>query len=185
MKAKYLALWIVLFFSIGGCHSGRNITVSGSGQDGAIEAVIMDFSKIRRLYKTDSVFSIQVKHLRNNNNILVVSIIRKGGKLLLKKDYKAGTKGKLPSRYAVKDGKLFYWWDDDITLTEEALAIFGKYNLLQDDENGLIQVPSHILDDSQRGADYYFCKDSPGINQRIITNIGFGYYEPPKLNCKR
>ncbi len=185
MKGKRLVLWIVLFFIIEGCHSGRNITVPGSGQDRAIEAVILNFSKISRLYKTDSIFSIRAEHLPNNNDILVVSIIRAGGKLLLKKDYKAGTKGKLPSRYVVKDGKLFYWWDDDIVLTEEALAIFGKYNLLQDDENGLIQVPFHTLDDTQRGAHYYFCKDNFSINKRIITNIGLGYYEPPKLNCKK
>lgn len=185
MKRKYIALWVVLVFIIRSCQSSKNITVTGSGKDGAIQTVITNFSKIHRLYKPDSVFSLRIKKIPNNNDVLVVNIIRAGGKLLFRKDYTVGTRGKLPSRYFEKDDKLFYWWDDDIPLTEEVLTILRKYNLLQDDENGLIQTPTQSSDDSQKGVHYYFCKDNLRINKRIITNIGLGYYEPPKLKCER
>ena len=94
-----------------------------------------------------------------------------------------GSKGKLPSRYIEKDGKLFFWWDNDYPLTEEMLAILWKYNLLCDDTEGFIGFPDHTTDDSQKSADYYFCKSDLSKYKRVITNVGLGYYKPPKLKC--
>lgn len=96
-----------------------------------------------------------------------------------------GSKGSsLPTRYIEKDGKLFYWWDDDYPLTEEMLTILWKYNLICDDTVGLIGIPDFSTDDSQKAAHYYFCKNDLSKYKRIITNIATGYYKPPKLKCK-
>ncbi len=93
--------------------------------------------------------------------------------------YSEETKGKLPSRYVIEDGKLFYWWDDQYPVTEEMLAILWKYNLLQKD----LIIPEFSTDDSQKGADYYFCKNNLSKYKRVITSKGIGYYKPPKLKC--
>jgi hypothetical protein len=105
-------------------------------------------------------------------------------KFLYTKETTVGSKGKLPSRYIVKDDKLFFWWDDDYPLTEEMLDILWKYNLLCDDTDDKIGLPDFSTDDSLKGADYYFCKSDLSKYKRVITNIGLGYYQPPKLNCK-
>lgn len=92
-----------------------------------------------------------------------------------------GSKGRLPSRYIEKNGKLFFWWDDDYSLTENTLAVFNKYNLLQGDKNGTIKVPDSIIDDAEKAAHYYFCKEDLSKYKRVITNKGVGYYDAPNL----
>ena len=39
------------------------------------------------------------------------------------------------------------------------------------------------FNDSDKGADYYFCKNNLSKYKRVVTNIGLGYYKPPKLKC--
>ncbi|MDR1756315.1 MAG: hypothetical protein LBR65_05055 [Culturomica sp.] len=106
-------------------------------------------------------------------------------KFLYTKETTVGSKGKLPSRYIEKGGKLFYWWDDSYPLTEEMLAILWKYNLLCDDTEDRIGLPDFSTDDKLKGAHYYFCKSNLSKYKRMVTSIGLGYYKPPKLNCKK
>ena len=95
-----------------------------------------------------------------------------------------GSKGTpLPSRYIEKNGKLFYWQDNDYALTEEMLAILWKYNLLCDDTDGMIGIPTYTIDDRLKGAHYYLCKNDLSKYKRIVTWIASGYYELPKLKC--
>lgn len=94
-----------------------------------------------------------------------------------------GSKGKLASRYVIKNGKLFFWWDDNYPLTEETLAVFKEYDILTEVmERGWI--PDSSIDDAKKGAHYYFCRKDAFRYKRVVTNITTGYYEPPKLKCK-
>lgn len=168
-----------------GCTSVKNtFAKSGNDQDDAIQIAILDFSKTPKLLKNDAVFSVELVGLSTNNNIMVVRIGKNNRKLLLTKDTKIGSKGKLPSRYVEKEGRLFFWWDDGYPLTEQALGIYKKYNLLQDDENGRVTIPDFIIDDAQKAAHYYFCKNEVSSFKRVITNKGVGYYTPPDIKCK-
>jgi len=88
-----------------------------------------------------------------------------------------GSKGKLPSRHIIKDGKLFFWWDDDYPLTEEMFAILWKYDLLFDDTEGLVGFPQFSTG-KQKGATYYFCRNDLSKYKRVVTNVGLGYYKP-------
>jgi len=85
--------------------------------------------------------------------------------------------------YLEKEGKLFFWWDSSYPLTEKTLATYKKYDLLQDDD-GLIQTPDFITDDALKGAYYFFCTNDLSSYKKVITNTGFGYFDPPKLNCE-
>jgi hypothetical protein len=162
-------------------HSHSQITKSS--RDYAIQIAINDFVALKKLHATDKVFSVKAEELTQNNSILIITIIAKTSNLLLTKDVKIGSKGKIASRYIEQDDKLFYWWDDDYPLSQDALSIYGKYGLLQDDMNGTIKFPDAIVNDARKGASYYFCKDNPEMFKRIITNIATGYYTPPTLNC--
>ena len=148
-----------------------------------IQTSIANFSKGGKLYKKDSVFVIWVRRLTNNEDLLVVSIGKTPTKILFTSETVPGSKGKAPSRYVENNGKLFFWWDNNHPLTNEALAIFGKFNLLEDDQNGILKVPSARIDDSQKAAHYYFCKGNSKRFKRVVTNIATGYYDPPKLKC--
>lgn len=212
MKARHLILSttfvIVSFFAYGSLKTSL-IKTGENTKDKAINNAVLNFSNSCKLYKNDSVFSVSFEDSvfllafdrgasrwyrdKFYDDIVLVSISAHRisvpceehcDKFLYTTNTTVGSKGKLPSRYIEKDGKLFYWWDDDYPLTEEMLAILWKYNLLYDDTKGLIGFPQFTIDDSQKGAHYYFCKNDLSKYKRVITNIGFGYYKPPKLKCK-
>jgi hypothetical protein len=130
-----LLVFSIYFLSVANCNSIKNIQENKTANvDEAINFAISDFSKIKKLYKHDSTFWISLYRVPKNDNIVVVEIVGNSiGKLLLTRDVKVGTKGRFPSRYLVKNGKLFFWEDKDVPLTSEALAVFKQYDLLQDD----------------------------------------------------
>lgn len=201
----YTLLVIVILF---GCSPMKNGMMK-AGEDVksvAIHNAILDFSQSCNLYKKDTVFSINFKDSVFNkavliqvddrtmqwkrgslcNGILSVGISADSDyKFLFTTNIKVGNITHLPSRHIVKDGKLFYWYDDSYPLTQEMLDILWKYNLLLDDEDGWIIIPDNPIDDSQKGAHYYFCKSDLSEYKRVITNIGMGFYPLPKLNCNK
>lgn len=170
----------------------------------AITNAILDFSNSSRFYNQNKIFSVRAHDtlhrmalVNTNENldswvkgeiqegILSVSIIPrpKENKLLLTAETIVGSKGKLPSRFIEINEKLFFWWDDDFPLSQAALDVYSKYDLLQDDEGGIIQLPDFIIDDSQKAVDYYFCKNNLLKYKKVTTKIAMGYYDIPKLEC--
>jgi hypothetical protein len=180
MKMKCFFLMIATIAL--GCTSIKKALIQSGGRNEVIQNAILDFSKTR-LYKKDTIFSVKTGDM--DKNVLTVRIGKNSTKLLLTANTKVGSHSKLPSRFIEKEGKLFFWWDDDYPLTEEALAIYKKYHLLQDDEGGIITVPDFIINDAQKAAHYYFCWDDLSIYKKVITNKGIGYYKPPKLKCSQ
>jgi len=185
MKKRYILILLPLTFFFESCTSVKKAFVrSGNNLDDAIQIAISDFSKTRKLFKKDSVFFVDVMGLKNYNELIVVSVGNNISKLLVTKEAQIGSKGKLPSRYIEKGGKLFYWWDDNYPLTEDALDVFKKFNLLQDDKNGRIQLPKRLrFDETEKDVHYYFCKNDASTFKKIVTNRGMGYYVPPSLKC--
>lgn len=184
MKKITLILLFPLFLALASCClSKKGFEVSKNPND-AIHIAIADFSNNSKLYKKDSIFSVELLGLTNHNDLIVVRIGKNNRKMLLTSEVSVGSKGKLASEYLEKDGKLFFWWDDDRPLTKEAIDVFDRYDLLQDDQGGTLKVPEFIIDDSQLGAHYYFCKFDFSKFKRVITNKGLGYYDPPHLRCR-
>ena len=202
MKTSWFIFLILVIFSLNCCASFKNELKQTGDRNDAVQNAIMDFTNNRSLYKKDSVFFISfldtvhkmvLEKLDDRNyrcikgeiyeGIVVVSIAASYNQFLLTADTKVGSKGKLPTRHIEKNGKFFFWCDNDYPLTEKTLAVFSKYNLLQDDEGGIIKFPDFIIDDAQKGADYYFCKNNLTKYKKVITNIGIGYYDIPNLKC--
>ena len=203
MKAQkiiYLSVFLLMF----GCSSLKKsmITTSENLQETAIHNAILDFSTNCNLFKKDSVFSVNFSDSVFNKGIFVrvdersykdgrthewkrgslydgIVSVEIGVNVNYQYYYSEETKTKLPSRYIIKNGKLFYWWDNNYPVTEEMITILWRYNLLQTD----LIIPEFTIDDSLKGADYYFCKNNLSKYKRVITNIGLGYYKPPKLKC--
>lgn len=182
------------------CSSSKKamVTTGEDLQEATINNAILDFSQSCKLYKNDSVFNVNFEDSVFNSASLVqvdektnrwergalypgVVSVEISGNGNYQYYYSEETKTKLPSRYIIKDGKLFYWWDDNIPVTEEVIAVLRRYNLLQT----YSIIPDFSIDDSKKGADYYFCKNDLSKYKRVITNVGIGYYKPPKLKCSK
>jgi hypothetical protein len=203
MKIK---IFLLVLLSMFGCSSLKRsmITAGGNLQETAIHNAILDFSTKCSLFKKDSVFLVSFEdsvfdegvwvrvdeksykdgttHIRKRGSLYdgIVAVSISGQVANYQYYYSKETKDKLPSRYVIKNGKLFHWWDKDYPVTEEMIAVLCKYNLLQTD----LIIPEYSTDDSAKGADYYFCKNDLSKYKRIITNIATGYYKPPKLKCE-
>jgi hypothetical protein len=166
-----------------GCKGQLESAKQYTGISDSILVSITDFTNGSGLYEKDSVFVVRSKELSNYPDLFVVTIGRATSKLLMTKADKVGQVGKLPTRYFEKDRKLFYWWDETTPLTQGALDLYMKYNMLQFEEEGKISSPETIFNKNKEGAHYYFCKNNRAKFKRKITDKGIGYYKPPKLNC--
>lgn len=201
MKKQSLLL-ISIAFLFESCGSFKKELFKTGGKEEVIQNAIIDFTNTSKLYRKDSVFDVSFQdtlyrmELRKINDqnaewivgepykeIEAVSISAASIKMLLTEDVKVGSKGKLASRYIEKNGNLFYWWDDDFPLTEETLAVFHKYNLLQDDESGWVKFPDIISNNSLEAVDYFFCRNDLSKYKKIRTKKAIGYYDVPNLEC--
>ena len=192
-----LLLWFLLvnFYS-----QKKYIPQSTNFVEFAIYEAITDFADNCRLFKQDSIFYITtldtLKHytLQRNQgtlewicdsiyaNLFVINIIPSINKLFYFPDAVVGSKGKLPSRYVIVKGKLFYWDDDDYPLTEETLSVLKKYDALTDMIHDRV-LPETVLDESKKSIHYYFCRNNLLKYKRAASSKSAGYYRPPKLKC--
>lgn len=203
MKIKYLSL-LTLLVLLGSCGAFKKELAQTGGQNEAIQNAILDFSNTSGLYKKDTVFSVSfqnplyrmvLEETEDGNGrwvegqpydgIVAVSIGADYNKMLLTDSTKVGNKDvKLPTRYIEKDGKLFYWWDDDYPLTQKTLDILDKYDLLlNDDMDGVVEFYNFTTNDDRKGVHYYFCKNDLTKYKKETTNKGIGYYDVPNMDC--
>ncbi len=204
MKTKTIAIYLLTFFLLLGCCSIKKYTmlIGANLQEVAINMAIQDFSTKCNLFKKDSVFSVNFEDSVFYKAVLIqvdkekykdgrthqwkrgdlldgIASVEIGGNGDYQFYYSEKTKSRLPTRYVIKDGKLFYWWDKNYAVTEEIIAVLWRYNMLQT----YSIIPVFSIDESQKGAHYYFCKNDLSKYKRVVTNIGLGYYKPPKLKC--
>ncbi|AXT61472.1 hypothetical protein D1816_14295 [Aquimarina sp. AD10] len=170
--------------------------------DEAIENVILDFSSLNRVYKKDSIFKVTYTDTFYNMDIekvkeghyksakgektyldyCLVSITANDHKMFFNSRSDNDIKYNLPSKYLEKDGKLFYWWDKNDSVTNETIKVLEKYGLLQNDD-GWSKLPEMSTNDSKKGVDYFFCRNDLSEYKRVITSKSIEYYTPPKLDC--
>jgi hypothetical protein len=176
---KFFFLIAILQISYA-CNSAKNTLGNDSSIDDAIMSSITDFVKSRQ-FKNGKRFSLQVLGL-TNSELLAIRIGKDDSKILMLPNAVVGSKGLMPSRYVEKDGRLIYWSDENYVLSEEALSVFVKYDLIEKRDS--VGIPEFSTDDAQKNAHYYFCKEHPTKYKKVVTSRGIGYYKPPELNCK-
>lgn len=117
------------------------------------------------------------------NGILPISLSNLIGKV---------PENNFPNRYKIIEDKLFVWKDSLTPLNKEILDVLNTYNILDstDIKRELGLLPDDfedtrmvITDRRLKGVDYYICKNNVDKYKKVLTNIAYGYYEPPNLNC--
>lgn len=183
---KCTMLVFVLITALMGCSTQRVSPVIAEGINDAIELAINDFLT-SRLIKNDSRFSVTI-HV-DDEDVIILSIYGSDeNKIFIGPDDKVGSVPYwFPTQYAEKEGKLFYWCDSTQVITNEIINVLAKFNHLDSTYvNGFNgDIPEFIINDSKKGADYYFCKKNLSRYRRVITNLSIGWYSPPKLDCSK
>ncbi|RNC85963.1 MAG: hypothetical protein ED557_04130 [Balneola sp.] len=179
---KLLMICLLVF----GCNTTKPFEVElirDGGKEEAIENAILDFSNTTKMYNKYQVFRVNIKYLDAYNGLILVMINENFIYLLETEETVPGSIGKMPSRFIEKDGKLFLWWDNDYALTAEALAVYEKYDILQDDENGLLKLPEIDIRVKSDGKSvrYFFCEDDLTKYKKVVSDRGF--IERPNIKC--
>ena len=200
MHKKYRLLFLILISStLVCCDSYRNQLFNSGDKNQAILNAVIDFSNTTSSYNKYSVFYVKsydtlyrkvlekvsdrnYKWINSKpyNDIIAITISGSNDKhrFELTENNGIGTKGFLPSKYIEKDGKLFIWYDDTISMNEKTLSILKKYNLIVIDEPGMITT-----DETKKGAHYYFCRKNLKKYKKKLSNIAIGFYDAPEINC--
>lgn len=187
MKLFSYKLFIGLIILSFCCSAIKDSDNNANLRNEAIIIAIEDFLDNCSLQKTDNAFEANV--YIENDDILVLGISGTYGfKIYPSSKDTIGAETRIfPSHYIERNNKLIYYWVDSINvLTEEIVKVLAKYNQIDSSyvnyENA---YPDYLLDESIKGADYYFCKNDLSIYKRVVTRIAMGWYDPPKLNCNK
>ncbi|MBC8592807.1 hypothetical protein H8744_05980 [Oscillospiraceae bacterium N12] len=185
MKLFSYKLFIGLIILSFCCSAIKDSDNNANLRNEAIIIAIEDFLDNCSLQKTDNAFEANV--YIENDDILVLGISGTYGfKIYPSSKDTIGAETRIfPSHYIERNNKLIYYWVDSINvLTEEIVKVLAKYNQIDSSyvnyENA---YPDYLLDESIKGAHYYFCKNDLSIYKRVVTRVGIGWYDPPKLNC--
>lgn len=176
-------LLLAITFLVGSCSAWKDNLKPTGDQNDAVQNVIVDFLATSNLSKKDSVFSIYVENL--DNGILGISIGGDYNKIRPNPDDEIGNKTSLPSRYAEKEGKLFYWDDSTQVLTKEVVNVLSKYNIMDSvNTDGVVELPRFdSANHYKKGVHYYMCENDLTKYKKVTTSKAMGYYEAPSLNC--
>ncbi len=182
---KNLIIIFILCFSIS-CSSWKENLQQTGDENVVIHNVIADFTHKSSLYKKNKVFHVSIRDIKNG--IIVIGVLPSLDKFLPEPEDTIGNeKGYIPTNFIEQDGKLFYWRDSTKVLTKEAVEVLNTYNLIDSiNIHGFIAIPegAMYIDERQKSVDYYVCRNNLRKFKKVTTNIGYGYYEAPKLNCE-
>jgi len=162
MKTLMISVITTLLIITKSCGNAFQNDMAKTGDDtDAISNAILDFSNTSKLYVKDSIYSVShedilqlVENPKEDGSYKMINAIAYQGittvtitQNALKinqsgTDYKPGLTKSIPTRYIEKDDRLFYWWDFEHPLTQEAVDIYKKYGLIAKATDG-IDIPKH------------------------------------------
>lgn len=179
---KLFALIAILFIC---CSAMKNGISASDLHNEAIKIAINDFLNKCKLNKTDSVFSVNI--YIDDEDILGLSIsgVHENKIYPSFNDRIGELTDKFPTDYIERDNKLIYWSDSTQILSEDIVRVLAKYDRIDstfvNDEKA---YPEFVIDETIKGAHYYFCKNDLSKFKRVVTNKAIGWYDTPKLKCK-
>ena len=180
MKHKELTILrnnvLLLFFLVFCCSCGggkSNFTNTG-GVEIAIKNAITDFNKCR-LAKHNKTFHI---YFTNNSKVFGVGIVAAPEKIYIIQNDSTNI---LPSKYIEYDGKLYYWYDESLPVSDDVIKKLKQYKLI--DSVKTIADIIFVNDDSKIAGNYYFCKNNLSNYYRELTKKSLCDCVPTKLKC--
>jgi hypothetical protein len=197
IKNRILTVLFLLLIILISCNSIKHQLWSNGGHNETIQNTILDFTKKSPLFKKDSIFHIRyydtlhrmvLENVDDYNSrwvkgkpyekIIAVSIMGFDSKYFIDDSLKVAKKEHLPSRYSIRDGKLFIWDDENFLTTNETISVLEKFDLITND---------YLFDggvyDAKKGVDYYFCRKDLSKYKRVTSKLAIGYYDAPYIDC--
>jgi len=164
------------------CSTWKKTFKSVGNTENAIENSIIDFSHTSKLWKKNMVFSIKVTDL--DEKIIVAIVAADDYDIYPRKENKIGTFDSIfPTKYVVKNNKLFYWNDSTQAITQDIISVLEKYNKIDWHWEQESAFPPYLRDDGIEGVIYYFCKnDLINYKKSGVSNIR-RHYKSPILKC--
>ncbi|MEJ7609949.1 MAG: hypothetical protein WKF88_02090 [Ferruginibacter sp.] len=181
MKKKNLFKIVLCNFFLIGCSSTNKIYYVNNRESDPIKIAIIDFLDYRKFRTDDTVFIITVKNIRES--ILGINIFAEKNKVaVISSDEKSYSYSSFPNNFIETNGKLFYWKDSTKQKSLELIAKLAKMDRIDTAIVGKY-LPNRIIDDSQKGVNYYFCNSDLKKYKRVITSVAIGFYKIPEFIC--
>lgn len=185
MNTKTISMslfWSAMFVFLIGCSTSRDLELLNQASDSVMsKAVTLYLQNGLDVDGHKSFFLYKVPF--EENGLVGVSVSPSQSDVLVNDDIVPGTYGLAPSVAIEREGKLFYWHNNDVPLTEQVLNLLYSYDLVEYDPTGLKTMPTHTINDSRKATHYFFCVNGKTVYRRRVTSIGLGYYNPPRINC--
>lgn len=180
-KSSQLVLTFIIISSIYlGCKTSLTTTTDYDSTSEMIDIAIEDFSQITSLMKKDSAFYLHTTDI--GKDVRVVSIMGTNKKFLVDSNT-ISSRGSIPARYKNISDKIFIWNDTTILINEAIIDTLESYNLIEYNFEGYIVAAQDRIDETKKGANYYFCKNGGYNYKKVVTNRSIRSYEIPKLKC--
>ncbi len=173
---KYIYIIFFIFF-LSSCATWKNELRTASNSENIIYNSIIDFHNTSSLAKKSNSFALIIKDY--NNDIIRVGIYEASQKFYRTHEKLLTT---LPTRYIEYDNKIFYWWDDSLSATDEIINKLKKYNLIYN-VNSFADIVV-VIEDDKKGKVYYFCKNNIEKYKKIKAGRFVKKTIPLKLKCK-
>lgn len=163
------------------CTASKSISSSKRDITDAIQSSIVDFLHSKKsIAKKDSVFSVYVEDINEDMLGIGISAERDKVSLFTKNevdyDYRF-----FPTRFFEYQGKLFYWKDSTVKVSNEIIKKLYEMNRV---DTTIYQklFPQRTIDERQVVVHYYFCKKDLTRYRKKRTSIANKNYEIPKIN---
>lgn len=183
---RIIVFLVVVAILLGSCATSKwkmGLVSEGNSND-AVNNVIIDFLHTSRLSKKDSVFDIVVTDI--NDEILIIGIGSATNKIYPSPEYKDGYQDKfIPSQYAIKEGKLFYWKDTTKIADQEIIAVFKRYNQIDFHWSEESAIPPFNHDDGKEAVIYFICKNNYRNYKKTRVNTISKHYKTPTPACTK
>lgn len=188
---------LIAISTVSSCAVWRK-SLSASGDiDVAINNSITDFINTSKLFKADSVFTIAITDKEDRYIIGIGEAVNKIYPYI--RDTIGAKNNLFPTKYIIREGKLFYWNDPEQEITQELIDVLSQYDAIDldwrdreynkplnisDGEHGEnIYIPPTVIDDAQKGLIYHICKNNFTIYKKTGFDTILRHYKQPKLRC--
>lgn len=185
MKISKTIFLSMCFFLLGSCavNKWQNTLIQKGNMNDAVNNAITDFVHTSKWSKKDSIFTVTITDINEENVNVTIAIA--DDDVYPNSKNKVGTYDHtFPTRYIVKNGKLFYWNDTTQFITQDIISILEKYNHIDYRWSELPEIIGGVHNDGAEGVVYYFCKnDLTNYKKSGVSNIR-KHYKTPILKCK-
>lgn len=165
--------------------------------DNAVSNAIIDFVNTSKYFERDSVFEVGVAE---REGYYIISIAGAYNKIYPQIRDSIGAKDDIfPTKFQIRDGKLFYWNDPDQAITQEMLDVLTRFNHIDfewrdreyniplniaDGDPRVYYFPPIAINDGVEGVLYYICISNPLQYKKTGISHIRRHYRIPKLICR-